>query len=146
MSNPDDTQYRFPEMSEERMREFMALASATQGPLAQFDGAPPPVDDSTAMSKARTLVDDGRWASAVALLDTLVATPAHAQDTQALSLRAEARLGGGDAAGAVVDWLAVLALDPRFARAYRGLADAYGLLGDAPRADYFRHLGTSLTP
>jgi tetratricopeptide (TPR) repeat protein len=107
---------------------------------------PPPTDDTASFARAKALVDDGRWASATALLDSLLATPARTHDPATLSLRAEARLGAGDAAGAIVDWLAVLALDPRFARAYRGLADAYGLLGDAPRADYFRHLGTALAP
>ena len=42
MSAVDETKYRFADMSEERMREFTELSRATQGPLAQFDGAPPP--------------------------------------------------------------------------------------------------------
>src|SRR5689334_5059735 len=37
-----DARQRFPNMSEARLKEFMALASATEGPLAQLQGSPPP--------------------------------------------------------------------------------------------------------
>ncbi len=126
--------------SHEQARRNIELARTK---LARSDRKPA-TDEVLALQRARTLVDDGRWASAIALLDGLLAEPLHAQNAAALALRAEARLGGGDAAGAIVDWLGVLAVDPRFARAYRGLADSYAALGDAARAAYFRGLGTSL--
>lgn len=98
------------------------------------------VDEAAVLTRARALIEEGRHASALAMLDTLLADPLHAQLVEALMLRAEARLGAGDADGAIVDWLSVVALDPRGARAYRGLGEAYVALGDIARGRYFYEL------
>ncbi len=96
-----------------------------------------PLDDVAILARARKLVDDGRYASAADVLDRLIADPMHAQNTTALSLRGEARLGKGDPAGAVVDWLTVLALAPGDLRSLRGLGDAYLALDDKVRARWY---------
>jgi tetratricopeptide (TPR) repeat protein len=121
--------------SHERARENIERARRKLPPAAAAAA-----DDAATLTRARQLVDDGRWASALALLDGALADPRHADDPALLSLRAEARLGTGDASGAIVDWLSVLAIDPRATRAYRGLADAYAVLGDSERAEYYRSL------
>jgi tetratricopeptide (TPR) repeat protein len=116
----------------EQARRNIELARAR---LAR--SAPEPVDEVAVLQKARALVDDGRFASAILLLDGFLADPARATSVAALALRAEAHLGAGDAQAAVVDWMRVLALDPRHRSARAGLAAAYTALGDTPRATYW---------
>jgi tetratricopeptide (TPR) repeat protein len=98
------------------------------------------IDDVAMLQKARQLIADGRFESAAVVLDRVLADKLHEDDVDALALRAEARLGQGDAQGAVVDWLRVLALDARHPGAFAGLGKAYAALGDLPRATYYAQL------
>jgi tetratricopeptide (TPR) repeat protein len=94
-------------------------------------------DPELALGRARALLGQARYASAESVLTAFLADPSQAKNLDALSLRAEAFVGTGDARSATRDWLVALGLDPRRARFYRGLGDAYRLLGDKPRARYY---------
>jgi tetratricopeptide (TPR) repeat protein len=101
----------------------------------------PPVDPQAVVARARDLLAEGRWQSALPLLDGLLADPRHARHAAALGLRAEAHLLAGNGNAAVADYLLVLAAAPDDRAAYVGLARAYDLLGDAQRAAWFRAQG-----
>ncbi len=121
------------EPTHERARrniEFARRRIAKNG--AQVD------DEPTVIGKVKALVADGRYASALVILDGFTKTdPSRLKNIDVLVLRAEARLGAGEAAAALTDFEAALAMSPRSARLYRGLADSHLTLGDTARARYY---------
>lgn len=95
--------------------------------------APAP-DPEQVRRRARVLLDEGRAASALMLLDAVATSP------DVLALRAEAQLAVGDPAAALSTARALLAAEPSEARPYRLLAAARNLAGDAAGARYFDDL------
>jgi hypothetical protein len=99
--------------------------------------APPPRRDE--LRSAAELLDQGRPASALAVLDRyLEARPVPVRE--AVALRARARLEIGDAAGALRDARALLASEPHRARGFGLVAAAHRALGEAERARWFDRL------
>jgi Flp pilus assembly protein TadD len=95
---------------------------------------PPAPDARVVLARARVLLDEGRAASALVLLD---AVPSSAET---LALRAEAHIAAGEPAAALASARALLALEPDSPRPLGLFAAAHRLSGDAARARYFGDL------
>jgi uncharacterized protein (TIGR03382 family) len=95
---------------------------------------PPAPDPALVARRARALLDEGRAASALALLGAV------APSVEILALRAEAELAAGDARAALASARALLALEPAADRPLRFLAAAHRLAGAAERARHYDDL------
>jgi Flp pilus assembly protein TadD len=91
-------------------------------------------DPARVAARARALIDTGRAASALLVLDTVSPSP------DLLALRAEALCLAGDAPAALEAARALLALEPASARAAALLGAAHRVAGDERRARYFEGL------